>query len=135
MAFWQQNEKLLIQRWELNRRRIEREVAERRRDLVRRNMRQSSEWNNYEPYTDWYLEREVESFVEAVAEVSGANHLDIDDESLDEMDRMLVELIDRRRQLAPAEALREFGSQHTRVKGSARVGLLSVQSRRRMERE
>jgi predicted RecB family endonuclease len=135
MSFWKQNEKLLLQRWETHRRQIEREVAERRRDLVRRNMRQSSEWSNYEPYTDWYLEREVESFIAAVDEVSSAHQLDIDDESLDEMDRMLAELVERRRQLASDEALREFGPQHTRVKGSARAGLLRVQSRRRTERE
>jgi predicted RecB family endonuclease len=135
MSFWKQNEKLLLQRWETHRRQIEREVAERRRDLVRRNMRQSSEWSNYEPYTDWYLEREVESFIAAVDEVSSAHQLDIDDESLDEMDRMLAELVERRRQLASDEALREFGPQHTRVKGAARAGLLRVQSRRRTERE
>ncbi len=133
MSFWKQNQKLLMQRWDLHRRRIEREVAERRRDLVRRNMRQSSEWTTYEPYTDWYLEREVEAFVAAVEEVSGTGPFDIDDESLDEMDRMMGEMIDRRRQLAPAEALREFGPQYARVKGSARVGLLRVQSARRSE--
>jgi hypothetical protein len=135
MSFWKQNQKLLLQRWDLHRRRIEREVAERRRDLVRRNMRQSSEWNSYEPYTDWYLEREVEAFVAAVDEVSSAGPVDIDDESLDDMDRMLLEMIDRRCQLAPSEALREMGSEYTRVKGSARVGLLKVQSQRRSERE
>jgi hypothetical protein len=135
MSFWKQNQKLLLQRWDLHRRRIEREVAERRRDLVRRNMRQSSEWNSYEPYTDWYLEREVEAFVAAVDEVSSSGPVDIDDESLDDMDRMLLEMIDRRCQLAPAEVLRELGSEYTRVKGSARVGLLKVQSKRRSERE
>src|SRR5436309_10616387 len=107
MSFWQQHQRHVMRQWELRRQQIEREVAERRRDLVRRNMRQSSEWSNYEPYTDWYLEREVEAFVTAVDEVSGANHLDIDDESLDEMDRMLAELVDRRRQIASEEALRE----------------------------
>ena len=135
MTFWKQNQKLLLQRWDLHRRRIEREVAERRRDLVRRNMRQSSEWNSYEPYTDWYLEREVEAFVASVDEVSSTGPHDIDDESLDDMDRMLLEMIDRRCQLAPAEALREFGAEYTRVKGSARVGLLKIQSKRRSERE
>lgn len=135
MSFWKLNQKLLLQRWEMHRRRIEREVAERRRDLVRRNMRQSSEWNSYEPYTDWYLEREVEAFVAAVDEVSSSGPLDIDDESLDDMDRMLLEMIDRRCQLAPAEVLRESGPEYSRVKGSARVGLLRVQSKRRSERE
>jgi hypothetical protein len=135
MTFWKQNQKLLLQRWDLHRRRIEREVAERRRDLVRRNMRQSSEWNSYEPYTDWYLEREVEAFVASVDEVSSSGPHDIDDESLDDMDRMLLEMIDRRCQLAPSEAQRESGPEYTRVKGSARVGLLKVQSKRRSERE
>jgi hypothetical protein len=135
MTFWKHNQKLLLQRWDLHRRQIEREVAERRRDLVRRNMRQSAEWNSYEPFTDWYLEREVEAFVSALDEVSGAGHHDIDDDSLDEMDRMLGEMIDRRLQLAPAEALQMYGQQNTRVKGSARVSLLRVQSARRAERD
>src|SRR5947209_18391274 len=106
MSFWKQHEKLLMQQWELRRRRIEREVAERRRDLVRRNLRQSSEWSSYEPYTDWYLEREVEAFVGAVDAVSGDGQLDVDDESVDEMERTLAEMIDRRQQMAPAEAVR-----------------------------
>jgi hypothetical protein len=135
MSFWNQNQKSLLQRWELYRRQIEREVAERRRDLVRRNMRQSDEWNSYEPYTDWYLEREVEAFVAAVDEISSTGHDEIDDDSVNEMDRMLVEMIDRRRQLAPPEALRAFGSQEARIKGSARVSLLRIQSQRRAERE
>src|SRR5438874_12691872 len=79
MSFWQQHQKFVMQQWELRRRRIEREVAERRRDLVRRNLRQSSEWSSYEPYTEWYLEREVEAFVGAVDEVSGAGQFEIDD--------------------------------------------------------
>src|SRR5436309_14946414 len=108
MSFWQQHQRHVMRQWELRRQQIEREVAERRRDLVRRNMRQSSEWSTYEPYTDWYLDREVEAFVGAVNEVSSAGHYDIDDESLDEMDRMLAEMIDRRQQLAPADALREL---------------------------
>jgi hypothetical protein len=135
MSFWKQHQKLLMQQWDLRRRRIEREVAERRRDLVRRNLRQSSEWSLYEPYTDWYLEREVEAFVAAVDEVSSAGHYDIDDASLDDMDRLLAEMIDRRQQLAPAELLRELGDVYSRVKGAARVGLLKVQSLRRAERE
>jgi hypothetical protein len=135
MSFWKQHQKLLMQQWDLRRRRIEREVAERRRDLVRRNLRQSSEWGIYEPYTDWYLDREVEAFVAAVDEVSGAGHFDIDDESLDEMDRLLADMIDRRQQLAPVELLRELSDHYARVKGTARVGLLKVQSQRRAERE
>jgi len=135
MSFWKQHQKLLMQQWDLRRRRIEREVAERRRDLVRRNLRQSSEWGIYEPYTDWYLEREVEAFVAAVDEVSNAGHFDIDDESLDDMDRLLAEMIDRRQQLAPAELLRDLSDHYARVKGAARVGLLEVQSLRRVERE
>jgi hypothetical protein len=135
MSFWKQHQKVLQQRWELHRRLIEREVADHRRDLVRRGLRQSSEWNRYEPYSDWYLEREVTAFVTAVDEISGAGHYEIDDESLDEMDRMLLELIDRRRQQAPPDALRASGPEHTRVKGSARVGLLRIQALRRSERE
>ena len=57
MSFWTQHQKVLQQRWELHRRQIEREVAENRRDLVRRGMRQSSEWNRFEQYSDSYLER------------------------------------------------------------------------------
>jgi hypothetical protein len=135
MSFWKQHQKVLQQRWELHRRQIEREVAENRRDLVRRGMRQSSEWNRYEQYSDWYLEREVTAFVTAVDEISAPGHLEIDDEALDEMDRMLLELIDRRRQQAPPEALRDAGADHTQVKGSARVGLLRIQALRRAERE
>ena len=86
MSFWKQHQQLLMQQWDLRRRRIEREVAERRRDLMRRNLRQSSEWGIYEPYTDWYLEHEVAEFVAVVDEVSGAGHFDIDDESLDDME-------------------------------------------------
>lgn len=135
MSFWKQHEKLVRQQWELNRRRLEREVAERRRDLVRRNLRQSSEWHTYEPFTDWYLEREIEAFAAAVDEVSGGAHVEIDDESLDEMDRMLAEMIDRRRQLAPPNAPQVVSPDPARVKGLARVGLLKVQSQRRAERE
>ena len=134
MSFWKQHQKLLMQQWDLRRRRIEREVAERRRDLMRRNLRQSSEWGIYEPYTDWYLEHEVAEFVAVVDEVSGAGHFDIDDESLDDMDRLLAEMIDRRQQLAPAELLPELGPQYARIKGAARVGLLKVQAQRRAER-
>src|SRR5947209_13968736 len=101
MSFWKQQQKLLLQRWEIHRRRIEREVAERRRDLVRRNLRQSSEWSTYEPYTEWCLEREVEGFVGAVDEVSGAGQFDIDDESVEAMEQTVAEMIDRRQQLAP----------------------------------
>src|SRR5260370_37470525 len=118
MSFWKQHQKLLMQQWDLRRRRIEREVAERRRDLVRRNLRQSSEWGIYEPYTDWYLDREVEAFVAAVDEVSGAGHFDIDDESLDEMDRLLAEMIDRRQQLAPAGFPRRLRAPHAPGKGT-----------------
>src|SRR5947209_18331002 len=108
MSFWKQQQKLLLQRWEIHRRQIEREVAERRRDLVRRNLRQSSEWSSYEPYTDWYLEREVEAFVSAVDDVSSSGQVHVDDESMDEMERTLAEMIDRRQQLAPDEAVREL---------------------------
>src|SRR5262245_53792414 len=135
MSFWKQHQKVLQQRWELHRRQIEREVAENRRDLVRRGMRQSDEWNRYEPYSDWFLEREVTAFVTAVDEISAPGHYEIDDEALDEMDRMLLELIDRRREQAPPDALRAAGPEHARVKGSARVGLLRIQALRRSERE
>jgi hypothetical protein len=135
MSFWEQHQRFVMQQWELRRRRIEREVAERRRDLVRRNLRQSSEWSTYEPYTDWYLEREVEAFVGALDEVSGAGQLDVDDESVEEMERTLADMIDRRQQLAPAEAVRELAETYSRLKGAARVGLQRVQSLRRAERE
>src|SRR5436309_9896649 len=98
MSFWQQHQRHVMRQWELRRRRIEREVAERRRDLVRRNLRQSSEWSSYEPYTAWYLEREVEAFVGAVDAVSSDGQLDIDNESVDEMERVLADMIDRRQQ-------------------------------------
>src|SRR5207249_1152465 len=116
MSFWQQHQKSVMQQWEFRRRRIEREVAERGRDLVRRNLRQSSEWSSYEPYTGWYLEREVEAFVGAVDEVSGAAQLEVDDESVDAMERTLAEMIDRRQQLAPAEAVRELAELYSRLK-------------------
>ena len=135
MSFWQQHQKSVIQQWELRRRRIEREVAERRRDLVRRNLRQSSEWSSYEPYTDWYLEREVEAFVGAVDDVSTAGQVEVDDDSVDAMEQTLAELIDRRQQLAPAEVTRELAEAYSRLKAAARVGLQDVQSARRKERE
>jgi hypothetical protein len=135
MSFWQQHQKAVMQQWELRRRPIEREVAERRRDLVRRNLRQSSEWSTYEPYAGWYLEREVEAFVGAVDEVSTAGQLDIDDDSVDAMEQTLAEMIDRRQQLAPAEAVRELAELYSRLKEAARVGLQEVQSSRREERK
>src|SRR6476660_1119135 len=135
MSFWQQHQKYVMQQWELRRRRIEREVAERRRDLVRRNLRQSSEWSTYEPYTEWYLEREVEAFLGAVDEVSGAGQLEIDDPSVEAMEQTLAEMVDRRQQLAPAEVVRDMAETYSRLKSAARVGLQRVQSVRRTERE
>lgn len=135
MSFWQQQQRFVMQQWELRRRRIEREVAERRRDLVRRNLRQSSEWSSYEPYTEWYLEREVEAFLGAVDEVSGAGQLEIDDSSVEAMEQTLAEMVDRRQQLAPAEALRDLAETYSRLKSAARAGLQRIQSLRRAERE
>jgi hypothetical protein len=135
MSFWQQQQQSVLQQWELRRRRIEREVAERRRDLVRRNLRQSSEWSSYEPYTDWYLEREVEAFVGAVDDISTAGQVEVDDDSVDEMEQLLAEMIDRRQQVAPEEATRRLAEAYARLKAAGRVGLQHVQTARQKERE